>query len=465
MRVQILRFLTLATVGILTGLVLAVVGLPYGRADYRALAELYHGPTDTTGTFHAAVDCNTATASTDSSCYYLVGFGTLAVDVTLGNSTGSSALIAAYNWTLVDPDTARLNAQTPASCVAPRLNCNPNFLDNVESPQGLSGSPWSCEPVLPDIDNNNANGDESLLACLNPTSSSAIAAGPDHVDLGRVTYDILTYFPAGGVTLTLKDVNVFDEALVELMSCNPVNFTAGPCFSATLLSDPFDYDGDGISDYYDNCPFNHNPGQQNADRNFISAQGLHIDDFSRANSDTTGDECDPDADNDGRSNSDEFAGAGGCPATDWLRLDTDGDRVIDGAECALGSDPTSAASKPPAIVAPDADSDGLPDALDPNDADTDSDDDGLRDGLEFRGYGTNPAMAHTDFDSGSDMCEAVSITNEFEPRINSGDQLLLAQEYIRPVPPARLANYDIDKDGSINSGDQLMMAQRFGKCP
>ncbi len=108
------------------------------------------------------------------------------------------------------------------------------------------------------------------------------------------------------------------------------------------------------------------------------------------------------------------------PPTNWLVPDTDVDRVIDSAECTLASDPTSAASKPPAIVAPDADSDGLPDALDPNDANQDSDADGLKDGLEFRGYGSNPANANTDGDPGDDGCEALSLNGD--TKINSGDQ-------------------------------------------
>ncbi len=316
MRDRVVRITTLAVGGALVGLVMALVGLPYGRANFSAFAELYHGPTDTTGTFHMAVDCNTASASTNSSCSYYLGFGSqVSVDVTLGNSTASSALIAAFNWTLVDPDTTRLDAQSPASCATPKLNCNPNFLDSTESPEGLSGSLWDCQYVTPDIDGNNANGDESQLVCINPGTLPAIAPGSAHVDLGRVTYDILTYSPAGSVTLSLKDVNVFDEALVELISCNPIVTTVGPCFSTTihLLVDPFDGDNDGISEYYDNCVFHYNPGQENADSNFISAQGLHINDFTRATSDLLGDVCDPDADNDGRSNSDENSGAGGCP--------------------------------------------------------------------------------------------------------------------------------------------------------
>lgn len=50
-------------------------------------------------------------------------------------------------------------------------------------------------------------------------------------------------------------------------------------------------------------------------------------------------------------------------------------------------------------------------------------------------------------------------------KINSGDQLLLVQEYLRIPPPAKLANYDLNKDGGINSGDQLFLVLRFGTCP
>jgi len=202
------------------------------------------------------------------------------------------------------------------------------------------------------------------------------------------------------------------------------------------------------------APADYNPGQENTDANLISAEGLHADDLSRTNSDAEGDACDPDDDNDGMPDADELSPPGGCPASSPTALDTDGDRVTDGAECTLGTDPTSAGSKPTAAacasylgVSVIADTDG----------------DGLRDYIEFCGYGSDPANADSDTDPGADGCEAISLNNDL--KVNSGDQLLLLQEYLRAPPPAKLANYDLNKDGPINSGDQLLMLQFFGKCP
>ena len=83
-------------------------------------------------------------------------------------------------------------------------------------------------------------------------------------------------------------------------------------------------------------------------------------------SDQFGDACDLDDDNDGILDAaevslDELKSI--CPLAtatlDPLAIDTDGDRVTDGAECELGSDPANAASKPPPVAGTDTDGDGL----------------------------------------------------------------------------------------------------------
>jgi len=92
--------LPLAILGLALGALAAVVGLPYGRVDPRAFAELYHGPTDTTGMFHMAIDCDTSTPATDTSCLVplpqFAGATTASVDITIGNSTGTDVLVAAF---------------------------------------------------------------------------------------------------------------------------------------------------------------------------------------------------------------------------------------------------------------------------------------------------------------------------------------------------------------------------------
>lgn len=225
----------LAALGTAIGVLVAVVGLPYGRADYTAFADLYHGPTNTTGFFHMSVDCDTSTAAEDVLCFEPAGVaGSTDADVTIGNSTAGSALIAAYNWTLDDPDDSRLQATVPGSCTAPKLNCNPNFLDTGESTEGQSGTAWACDPVLADQDANTANGHQSIISCVNASDPPSLASGPAHMDMARVSYDIPGTAAVGVVTLSLKDVNVFDESVTELMSCNPIVTNEGKCFSADV---------------------------------------------------------------------------------------------------------------------------------------------------------------------------------------------------------------------------------------
>ena len=230
-----------------------------------------------------------------------------------------------------------------------------------------------------------------------------------------------------------------------------------------------DGDGDGVVDEFDNCPGVANPFQENADGNFIDqTPPKSVDDTTRAFSDEMGDACDNDDDNDGLL--DLLEGAlpiPSCPSavgpTNPLVADSDSDRVLDGAECQLGYDPGSPASKPPAIVGPDQDSDGVPDQLDPNPTDPDSDDDGLRDGIEFRHYNTSMTLANSDNDLCGDAREVASINSD--NAVNSGDQLLIVTEILRLPPPAKVVNIDLNKDGAINSGDQLFMIKHLGACP
>ncbi len=229
------------------------------------------------------------------------------------------------------------------------------------------------------------------------------------------------------------------------------------------VSSGHDADGDGVADAADNCPTVANASQANADRNFVSNAPVYATtDSTWINADPTGDACDSDDDNDGLADSAESAGCNGSGPLDPLNRDTDGDRRLDNAECVLGSNPGSAASFPPTIVVPDADSDGLPDPLDPNDSSQDSDGDGVKDGVEFRNYNSNPTLTNTDGDICTDGREAASVNGD--AAVNSGDQLFLVLEIIRIPPPPKTVNFDLNKDGGVNSGDQLFQVLRFGPC-
>lgn len=220
-----------------------------------------------------------------------------------------------------------------------------------------------------------------------------------------------------------------------------------------------DGDGDGVPLGADTCPGIADPAQLNTDANPVdNTPPATQDDYTRPNSDLKGDPCDDDDDNDGLTDIDEATGSacmGGYP-TNPVLSDTDGDRMLDGAECSIGTDPLNASSKPTPAQC------GLA---------IDSDHDRLSDRVEYCGYNTSPDNEDTDgdgfVDGGSDGCEAASINGD--RTVNSADQLMLLLEILRePVPSARLADFDINKDGSVNAGDQLMIAGFIagsGSCP
>lgn len=240
-----------------------------------------------------------------------------------------------------------------------------------------------------------------------------------------------------------------------------------------------DAECDTILDAADNCPEAPNAAQQNADGNFIDLHvyGKLFDDVTVANSDGVGDACDPDADNDGLPDLTEQYIAPGqanhalCPSatanTNPLLADSDGDLYIDGAECTMGTDPASAASRPPSFYATgDTDHDGLPDTLetslgtDPTKPDTDGDK--LNDGVEYFFYGTDPLTTNTDGDLCSDAREAASVNAD--TKVNSTDQLIVAKAFGPKTGPNYAPDFDINKDAIINSTDELIQAKVYGPC-
>lgn len=235
-------------------------------------------------------------------------------------------------------------------------------------------------------------------------------------------------------------------------------------------------DGDGVPDSVDDCPNVYNPGQENHDGNVIDLHvyGKRFNDVTRPNYDMLGDACDSDADNDMLANTDELAlGPGGashalCPTasanTDPLKADTDGDRVLDGAECMLGTDPANAASFPPRIPAGDSDRDGLTDVFElkigtnPFKADTDGDK--LSDGLEFKYYGTDPRMVSSNGQICSDGRSVGSINGDLT--VSSLDLFHIAVAI--NTGTMYVPDFDLNKDGAINVSDLALAASVFGYC-
>lgn len=231
-----------------------------------------------------------------------------------------------------------------------------------------------------------------------------------------------------------------------------------------------DTDADGWIDATDNCPANPNNDQKNSDGNFVDLPPSRpFDDLTWVNSDSAGDVCDPDDDNDGIPDAVEVAGppcGSASAATDPLKLDTDSDGFTDGAECALGTDPASAGSAPPRAPAGDSDHDGVSDAtetaLGTNPAAPDSDGDTVLDGVEFLYYGSNPLSPNSDSDICGDGREVASVNDD--TRVNSTDQLIVAQSYSSAYQPKYVLDFDINRDTKINSTDSLLVAKSFGVC-
>jgi hypothetical protein len=227
-----------------------------------------------------------------------------------------------------------------------------------------------------------------------------------------------------------------------------------------------DVDADGVADAADNCPTVTNGAQPNNDRNFIDLPpSKSFDDLTAAHSDEVGDACDGDDDNDGLADATETGGspcATASAATDPLLADSDGDRTLDGAECTLGYDPADPGSMPPAILMPDADSDGAPDPFDPNDANIDSDGDGARDGVELRRYNTGLTSINTDADACGDGREMASVDSNLV--VNAADLGNIAGAFGPSSQPQYILDFDTDRNGNINAADLGFAANRFGSC-
>jgi hypothetical protein len=221
-----------------------------------------------------------------------------------------------------------------------------------------------------------------------------------------------------------------------------------------------DSDCDTVLTTVDNCPMAPNAPQTNTDRNFIDNSPPYVvavDDLTLANSDGAGDACDQDDDNDGISDTTETGGppcTSATAPTNPLSRDSDGDRFLDGAECALGTNPVSPASKPATLTLCGAT--------------TDADGDKIADRTEFCFYGTNINSNDTDndrtTDGARDGCEIASLNGDRV--VSSGDQGMLAAGISGSQPYT--VNVDINKDGILNSGDQGLMASFIsppGQCP
>jgi len=131
------------------------------------------------------------------------------------------------------------------------------------------------------------------------------------------------------------------------------------------------------------------------------------------------------------------------PADDPPSWDSDGDSVLDGAECALGTDPANPASVPTvAQCGGEGDSDG----------------DGLLDAWETCKWGTDPNVVDSDGDGPGDCIEAVDtdgngIIDFGGDALNSARATLL---------PAGTGAGQFGKDGDFDLNGNNVIAGDFG---
>lgn len=277
--------------------------------------------------------------------------------------------------------------------------------------------------------------------------------------------------PVMNATGTLDDnypnsLEVCDRAAVVGVYCEMHSLAGAPhdlftCCRETViaLSSDFlydqlfavDVDNDDVPNDEDNCPDDANTAQTNSDALIVLMPAKPFNDSTRAMSDAAGDACDPDDDNDGRSDADEMVGAGcGGAVTEPLVADSDGDNYLDGAECTLGANPNSVASRPT-----DAACGGS----------SDPDGDGVVSFREVCFYGTDPNVANSDGDACNDGREAASVN------ANQGVDVIDLQQVASESGPYALpatavkANYDITKNATIDVIDLQQVAARSGGCP
>jgi hypothetical protein len=215
----------LAGLGSALGVLVAVVGLPYGSTNYTAFAGSYHLSTSAPG-YHIIIDCNAGSVGDQDYCIYANTVGTVVVNIELHNTSAPTVDLGAFNFEVVhtDPGTS-LNA--PVIANPGDTDDNPDFADTGAGSAGT----WACSPPAPnpDLDGIPANGDNSFISCFNSDPvGPTISAGSETL-LADITYDVPGGAPAVVLPLTFANVGVGDTVGIPMLACGP-----GECFGATI---------------------------------------------------------------------------------------------------------------------------------------------------------------------------------------------------------------------------------------
>ena len=213
---------------------------------------------------------------------------------------------------------------------------------------------------------------------------------------------------------------------------------------------PNDWDGDGVTDGWDNCQMVFNPDQINSD-GARRPNGSQIPGAWASNPalDHEGDACDLDDDNDAMPDSSESESA--CPFR--LNADSDGDRSVDGYEGSQGKNACSAASKPACTGGTDSDADGFTDCVEQGGYNTCA-----FAGDTFPGWTTCANPLDSDFDSCADWIEMVDINGNRQAEIL--DVQVITRRAFGLIPASDSDTVlDIDKNGSVNLIDAMLAAK------
>jgi len=266
---------------------------------------------------------------------------------------------------------------------------------------------------------------------------------------------------------TLADFQVgLANSPVRCLSADPplpISGTATVDCTLQASAPEFDSDADTVPNLTDNCPLDPNLDQANTDLALVGG-------------DIFGDVCDPDDDNDGLPDTGELSAnacgafdlsstahpnpAGGDTSNDddddgnpappmgtdtgddGTSWDTDGDGVLDGYECARGSNPRDQSSVPAALPDDGQDTDG----------------DGLMNGWERRGWGTDVAVFDTNGDGMGDCRSALDVNGDTVVNF-AGDTIAVARAAV--LNEGRSWRVDVDKNGVVNfPGDAIAHARR-----
>ncbi|MGD0116202.1 MAG: right-handed parallel beta-helix repeat-containing protein [Dehalococcoidia bacterium] len=420
-------------------------------------------------------------------CNSITGNGTYGID----NMTGN-VVDAINNWWGDAPGGPANDGEScnTATGSGDKISCNVLFEWWLTGPDECTGgvvntpTPTPTETLVPTA-TYTPTPTETLVptATYTPTPTETLVPTETYTPAPTETLvPTATYTPTPTETLipteTFTPVSTEASGPTETFTPTPTSThtptpsnTPTPTQTVTPTVCPGDSDCDGVPDRFDNCPTVYNPDQLNTDAKpyNISPASPGID-VSVPNSDRLGDACDSDIDNDYMLNTGtnptlgipgEDVGCGSGPTNPKL-ADTDGDTVLDGYECLVGSDPNNPHSKPSTSVI-DSDHDGVPDNIevlfgsDPHNPDTDGD--GILDGVEIKGWGTSPILKDSNFNGCDDNIEIADVNGDYW--VNTTDLLIVAKAVGHQFPYN--ADFDMNKDGTINVTDLLIVARQLGK--